>query len=29
MQKRLLENAPRDVNEGSLGHIHAAAMRYW
>jgi len=29
MQKRLLENAPRDVNEGSLGDIYAAAMRYW
>ena len=29
MQKRLLENAPRDVSEESLGDIYAAAMRYW
>ncbi len=29
MQRRLLENAPRDVSEESLGDIYAAAMRYW
>ncbi len=29
MQRRLAENAPRDVSEESLGNIYAAAMRYW
>ncbi len=28
MQRRLWENAPRDVNEKSFGDIYAAAMRY-
>ncbi len=28
MQRRLLENAPRDVIEESRANIHAATMRY-
>ncbi len=27
MQRRLVENAPRDVSEESLGDIYATAMR--
>ncbi len=29
MQRRLLDNVPRDVSGESLGDIYAAAMRYW
>ena len=28
MQKRLFENAPRDVSEVTLGDIHAVAKRF-
>ena len=29
MQSRLVENAPRDVSEESLGDIYGAAILYW